>query len=468
MKKLLLIFIPIAIGTAFLILNPIAIGSAFAQYPIGNVYFTFNDPARSRDVTCWVRYPAVSAGTNVDPASGSFPVIVFGHGFVMDQNAYSNIWNVLVPKGYIVVLPTTEGTASPSHTNFGGDIAFLAAKMLSEGANSSSPFYNHIAPKNAVMGHSMGGGSSFLAAENNTGITTMVTLAAAETNPSSITAAANISIPALTIAGQDDCIAPPATNALQMHTALASTCKTYININNGSHCFFAENNFNCNFGEGTCNPVPDIARADQQDATADMFTLWFDYWLKDNCQAWEDLQDSLAVSQRITSQQTCTQLTPSISMNGMYLEANPAGNYYQWYYEGNLIPGANGQQHQPDLSGNYAVEVTYTTCPVMSAPYPYNVTGIQNIQSGDIRVYPNPVGDFLFFSGTKGEGRVTGELKIYDTNGKIVLTSTLVPRTPSSVPYLSTINISSLSPGLYFINFTPENGINQSLKFVKK
>jgi hypothetical protein len=366
----------------------------------------------------------------------------------------------LVPKGYIVVLPTTESGASPSHANFGGDIAFLAAKMQNEGANNSSFFYNHIALKSGVMGHSMGGGSSFLAAENNTSITTMVTLAAAETNPSSTTAAANITIPALTIAGQDDCVAAPATNALQMHTALASTCKTYISINNGSHCFFAENNFNCNFGEGTCNPVPDIARADQQDAAADMFTLWFDHWLKGSCQAWEDLQDSLAVSPRITSQQSCSQPTPVISMNGINMEANPPGTYYQWYYEGTPISGANAQLQQPNLAGNYTVEVNYlTNCPVMSAPYTYTITGIQNYSTEEIKVFPTFADDIIQISRTNAAGKM--EIRIFDTAAKLLLQSLTV--NPQTI-----INISSLSTGLYFINFAFENGMNQSQKIIKR
>ena len=434
---------------------------SFSQtYPVGYVYTTYNDPVRSRDVTCWIYYPGVAAGQNQTVATGSFPVVVFGHGFVMGYDVYSNIWNALVPKGYIVVLPTTEGSLSPVHANFGGDIAFLAAKMQSEGASNSSPFYQHVTYKSGFMGHSMGGGSSFLGAENNSSITTMVTLAAAETNPSSTSAAANITIPALTIAGQDDCVAAPATNALQMHNALASACKTYISINNGSHCFFAQNNFNCNFGEGTCNPVPDIDRADQQDATADMFTLWFDHWLKGSCQAWEDLQDSMAVSPRITSQQSCTQPTPSIGMNGMYLEATPAGTYYQWYYEGGIIIGANGQLHQPDLEGNYTVEVNYLTyCPVMSAPYNYNTTGIINYQREEIKLFPVPAGDVIQVNRTNGKGK--SDVKIYDVAGKLLLQTSII--NPQAV-----INISSLSSGLYFINFTSENGTNQSQKFVKR
>lgn len=85
----------------------------------------------------------------------------------------------------------------------------------------------------------------------------------------------------------------------------------------------------------------------------------------------------MAVSPRITSQQSCTQPTPAIGMNGLYLEATPAGTYYQWYYEGNIIPVLNGQLHQPDQPGS-SVGVNYSTnCPgATSAPYPYNVTGI--------------------------------------------------------------------------------------------
>ena len=49
--------------------------------PIGYVYTTYNDPARSRDVTCWIYYPGVAAGQNQTVATGQFPVIVFGHGF---------------------------------------------------------------------------------------------------------------------------------------------------------------------------------------------------------------------------------------------------------------------------------------------------------------------------------------------------------------------------------------------------
>ena len=67
--------------------------------------------------------------------------------------------------------------------------------MQIESQTSSSIFYNTVLPKTGILGHSMGGGASFLAAENNPNVNTLINFAAAETNPSAISAARNITIP---------------------------------------------------------------------------------------------------------------------------------------------------------------------------------------------------------------------------------------------------------------------------------
>jgi len=59
------------------------------------------------------------------------------------------------------------------------------------------------------MGHSMVGGSSFLAAENYTNFTALINFAAATTNPSSITAASHVTVPLLMFIGENDGVAPP-------------------------------------------------------------------------------------------------------------------------------------------------------------------------------------------------------------------------------------------------------------------
>ena len=118
-------------------------------FQIGTTVITYSDPARSnRSIQTEIYYPAATAGSNVAVSAGTFPIIVFGHGFMMAWSAYQNIWEDLVPQGYIVIFPTTEGSISPNHANFGADLAFLVTKLQSESANNaSSPFFNHINSK---------------------------------------------------------------------------------------------------------------------------------------------------------------------------------------------------------------------------------------------------------------------------------------------------------------------------------
>ncbi len=140
------------------------VGQLAAQnYPIGHKQFNFVDPARNRTIQTEVYYPATSAGDNTPFANGQFPLLVFGHGFAMSWDSYEWLWDSIVPKGYIMAFPRTEGSVipAPDHEAFGLDLKFLNDFILSEGNNSSSFFYQHIIGTSAIMGHSMGGGSSF-------------------------------------------------------------------------------------------------------------------------------------------------------------------------------------------------------------------------------------------------------------------------------------------------------------------
>jgi predicted dienelactone hydrolase len=179
-------------------------------YSVGHTTLSLTDASRSnRSIPVEVYYPAATAGDNV-PVSGNkkFPVIAFGHGFVMTWDAYKNIWLALVPEGLIVAFPKTEGSASPSHSEFGKDLAFVVSAMDLQGKNASSPFYNKVDTMNCVMGHSMGGGAAFIATSVSPKIKFIATLAAAETTPSAVKAAASLKIPSLVVAGGNDCTIP--------------------------------------------------------------------------------------------------------------------------------------------------------------------------------------------------------------------------------------------------------------------
>lgn len=292
----------------------------FSQnYQIGHTTITFVDATRgNRAVATEIYYPADVAGDNVavtQTTTDAFPVLSFGHGFVMTWDAYQNFWTALVPKGYIMVFPKTEGSFSPSHLEFGKDLAFVLTQMNNLGTTSTSIFYNRIAVKNAVMGHSMGGGASFLAAQLNSNISTIVNFAAAETNPSAIQAAATLSIPALIIAGANDCVSPPASNQVAMYNALVSSCKTYISITGASHCQMANSNSLCSFGEATCSPQATITRAAQHAKIVQYVLTWLDYQLKDNCNQGTVFDTQIVADTAISYQKNCVQCNALLTQN---------------------------------------------------------------------------------------------------------------------------------------------------------
>ncbi len=283
-------------------------------FAIGHTTINLIDSSRNnRSIATEIYYPADVAGDNVPfPSSTSqpFPALTFGHGFVMTWEAYQNLWEALVPKGYIMAFPKTEGGLSPSHAEFGKDLAFVSAQIFNLGMLQSTIFFGRVSLMNAVMGHSMGGGAAFLAPQYNPNIKTIVTLAAAETNPSAIGAASSLTIPALVIAASNDCVTPPAANQELMYNALLSACKTYVSINGGSHCQMANSNFLCNFGESTCAPPPAITRDQQHVVLEDYLALWLEAQLSSNCDAGLDFNTLITTDSRVTFQKNCMQCEP--------------------------------------------------------------------------------------------------------------------------------------------------------------
>ena len=316
-------------------------------FAIGHTTINFIDSSRgNRSIATEIYYPADVAGDNVPVTTATvqiFPVLTFGHGFVMSWDAYQNIWESMVPEGYIMAFPKTEGGISPSHLEFGKDLAFVSAQVFNLGMLQNSIFYNRVSSMNAVMGHSMGGGAAFLAPQFNTNIKSIVTLAAAETSPSAIAAANSIQIPALVIAGENDCVTPPSANQQAMYTSLGSTCKTYVEINGASHCQMANSNFLCSFGESTCNPQPTITRDQQHLVIEKYLTLWLEAQLKSDCAAGFEFNSLIDTDSRITYLKNCLQCAPlqNVSIqkeNNILLYPNPFSTFL---YLRNVNEGAS-------------------------------------------------------------------------------------------------------------------------------
>lgn len=309
-----------------LLLNLLFISSLWSQFQIGTTDITFTDPARSnRSIPVEIHYPAMSTGTDVAATGSNHPIIVVGHGFLMGVDAYLHIVDSLVPLGYIVGLVDTE-TGFPDHAAFGEDLAYAVTSLQQEGSNSGSILSGVVGTTSAIMGHSMGGGASFLAAENNTNITCMVSFAAAETTPSAISAATSIIVPTLILAGSEDCITPPADNQLLMYNDLASDCKTYIDITGAGHCKFATSNFTCELGEITCGSGS-LSREDQHAMIFKYLIPFYNYYLKNDAAAWASFNGNLTNDTGITYQQNCLPIsTEQIVVENVRLFPNPASH----------------------------------------------------------------------------------------------------------------------------------------------
>lgn len=297
-----------------------------AQYAIGHTSYTLTDPERARDISIEVYYPADAEGELTPVAEGKFPFIIVSHGFLMTYDAYAYLWEEYVPKGFIVVLPTTAGELFPDHEAYGRDIAFLSIRFPVLGKPAASPFYNKISKRCAAIGHSMGGGATILAASYPNRISTTITLAAAETSPSAISAASMVNAPSLVFAADDDCVTPPGVHQEPIYEALASDCKTYISLEGGTHCQFADYNFNCSLGELFCGSG--ITRTEQQDLITTFLTPWLFTYLRNNPSAAFYFNELLGTTEGIAFTQSCSERLGNGSdrEEGLLIYPNPSGN----------------------------------------------------------------------------------------------------------------------------------------------
>ena len=362
--------------------------SSFAQtFPVGSRTIVFNDPTRTggtgsgggtgRQIQTDIVYPAVTAGANTTVATGKFPVVVFGHGFVMETTVYRAIFDSLAKLGYICAMPKTEGSLlpAPSHTNFGKDLAIVLDKLLADTA-TSSPFYGKVNGKGAIAGHSMGGGATFLANQYTTKAVCFFTMAPANTNPPSVDAARSLTKPMCILSGTRDCVAGYAAHQKPMYDSLKiNTCKQLVSITDARHCSFSDgSSFNCNFGEGSsgCASSP-LTTPQQLTIVRRIMVPYFNYFLKGICSEWDVYQNYITTTSSLTTLQSCTMDVPSNATvsgdttfcagSAANLAASPSGFNYTW----------NSSQTSQNISitqvGSYSVNVANAYCSIASAPF---------------------------------------------------------------------------------------------------
>lgn len=219
----------------FLVLS--AIVSVFA-YEMGEYTKTFIDPNRpTRQIPTTIFYPI---DTN-NPLE-TYPYLVFGHGWNGNCTFYDSISVSLVNLGWIVVYPRTEeGWLIFSASNLARDMAYLKTGFYSENLNFTSPLYGRIDTLSVVGGFSMGGACAVSAAYQEPDYNSLITMAAATyLLTSSVTQAASVTMPSVTLSGSSDDYAQPYLQ-VELYNNLASVYKSLVTLTGQEHEAFYQN-----------------------------------------------------------------------------------------------------------------------------------------------------------------------------------------------------------------------------------
>ena len=254
------------------------------QYNIGHTSADVRDSHRgNRKIRVEIYYPERQENTVLredEACPERFPVICFAHGYVMSPDLYGNIGEALVPEGYILAFPYSETGMFPSHQALSEDLALILAETERMGSKTGSPLYGIVDTTSCLMGHSMGGGALFAAANIHAGIDAIVSLAPMNTKPSAIQAAASVEAPTLIIGGENDCITPPDMYQIPIYNFSASADKTFILIRGGTHCAMADSSRVCTLAEKFSGCNEGIAAKEQHQILKKYLIPWLDYFLK--------------------------------------------------------------------------------------------------------------------------------------------------------------------------------------------
>ena len=145
----------------------------------------------------------------------------------------------------------------------------------------------------------------------------------------------------------------------------------------------------------------------------------------------------------------------SVSENGDTLSAFN-GIAYQWYLNGQIISGATSPTYIALVPGSYQVLITDSNgCQASSSAL--LVSGIENLASDNIRIYPNPL------SGSDWQLDVSSaligsKLEIFDAGGRLVYNA--------EVKNLKSQFSLNLASGIYFLRLYSQQ-INVLKKLVK-
>ncbi|WP_187174960.1 T9SS type A sorting domain-containing protein [Algoriphagus sp. AK58] len=156
-----------------------------------------------------------------------------------------------------------------------------------------------------------------------------------------------------------------------------------------------------------------------------------------------------------------------ISVDGNILRA-PEGNFtYQWYRNGEIIPGANSRALTVDLMGDYSVELTSASgCIVRLKPVTLTISGLVGNwvkNPMELKLFPNPTSSKVQLQLPDDTVIDISTIQIYSMEGKKVTELVSIVKVSDSQVELT---VSSLPSATYLVWIIAESQNSYQGKFV--
>nr|8ETX_A Chain A, Polyethylene terephthalate hydrolase [synthetic construct] len=172
-------------------------------------------------------------------SSGTYGAVAISPGYTATQSSIAWLGPRLASHGFVVITIDTNTTFDQPDSR-----ARQLMAALNYLVNRSSVRSRIDSSRLAVMGHSMGGGGTLRAAEDNPSLKAAIPLTPWHTNKNW----SSVRVPTLIIGAENDTIAPVSSHAKPFYNSLpSSTPKAYLELNGASH--FAPNSSNTTIGK---------------------------------------------------------------------------------------------------------------------------------------------------------------------------------------------------------------------------
>lgn len=193
----------------------------------------------SENVSSLVR--GFGGGTIYYPGtSGRYGLIAISPGFTATESSVAWLGRRLASHGFVTIVINTNSTLDQP---FSRATQLMAALDYASNRASSTVRGRIDAARKAVAGHSMGGGGTLIAAEDNPTLKAAIPLTPWNTSSSF----GSVRVPTIVVGADGDSIAPVGVHARPFYASLpASTFKAYAELNGASH--FAPNSTNTPIG----------------------------------------------------------------------------------------------------------------------------------------------------------------------------------------------------------------------------